>query len=198
MWLTWATCRLIGKSIVFKEFVQVKSNEAPNLCIAVPHPRVTGIWTHWGRDIIAVISQTTFSNAFSWMKNFVFWFEFHWGLFLRVQSTIIQHWFRKWFGADQATSHYLNHCWLSSMTHICGTRERWVNEVPIKRKLFPCVVSPLGYKWHLLGNHVSLESPYEEHVFKNITKIKMTIAQQHVNHGLFARNAVDRVIFVLN
>ena len=24
--------------------------------------------THWGRDIMAPISQTTFSNAFSWMK----------------------------------------------------------------------------------------------------------------------------------
>ena len=28
--------------------------------------------------------------------------------FLRVQLTIIQHWFRWWLGAKQATSHYLN------------------------------------------------------------------------------------------
>ena len=27
-------------------------------------------------------------------QNFVFWFEFHWSLFLRVQLTTIRHWFR--------------------------------------------------------------------------------------------------------
>ena len=31
---------------------------------------------------------------------------------LRVQSTLFQHWFRRWLGADQATSHYLNQYWL--------------------------------------------------------------------------------------
>ena len=30
---------------------------------------------------MAAISQTTFLNAFSWMKNSVLWFEFHWRLF---------------------------------------------------------------------------------------------------------------------
>ena len=29
-------------------------------------------WTHWGREIMAIISQTTFSNAFSWMKIYEF------------------------------------------------------------------------------------------------------------------------------
>ena len=52
---------------------------------------------------------------------------FDWSLFLRVQLTIFQHWFRKWLGADQATSHYLNQCWPISLMHICGTRGRWVN-----------------------------------------------------------------------
>ena len=33
------------------------------------------------------------SNAFFLMKSFVFWFKFHWGLFLRVQLTVLQHWF---------------------------------------------------------------------------------------------------------
>ena len=50
--------------------------------------------THWGRDKIAAISQTTFSNAFSWMKMFEFRLKFHWSLFLRVQLIISQHWFR--------------------------------------------------------------------------------------------------------
>ena len=33
--------------------------------------------THWGRDKMGVISQTTFSNVFSWMNVFVVRFEYH-------------------------------------------------------------------------------------------------------------------------
>ena len=82
--------------------------------------------THWGRDKIDAILQTTCSNAFSWMKIFEFRLKFHWSLFLKVQFTIFQHWFRQWLGAEQATSHYLNQWWPSSMTHICVTRPQWV------------------------------------------------------------------------
>ena len=39
--------------------------------------------THWGRDQIDALSQTTFSNAFSWMKMNEFRLGFHWSLFLR-------------------------------------------------------------------------------------------------------------------
>ena len=49
--------------------------------------------THWGQDKMANIFQTTFSNAFSWMKMYNFSFRFHWRLFLRVQLTKYQHWF---------------------------------------------------------------------------------------------------------
>ena len=55
---------------------------------------VTAALTHWGRDKMAAISQTTFSRAFSWMKMFEFRLKFHWSLFPNVQSTIFQHWFR--------------------------------------------------------------------------------------------------------
>ena len=65
--------------------------------------------TQWGRDKMAVMFfQTTFSDAFSWMKINEFRLKFHWSLFLRVQLTIFHHWFRSWLGAGQATSHYLN------------------------------------------------------------------------------------------
>ena len=50
---------------------------------------------HWGQDNMAAISQTTLSNAFSWMKMLECRFKFHWTLFLRVQLT-----------------HYLNQWWL--------------------------------------------------------------------------------------
>ena len=53
-----------------------------------------GELTHWGRDKMVNIFQTTFPNAFSWMKMFDFCTQFHLSFFLRVQLTIRQHWFR--------------------------------------------------------------------------------------------------------
>ena len=50
------------------------------------------ILTHWGRDKMDAISQTTFSNPFSSMKMHELRLRFHWSLF--------------------ATSHYLNQWWL--------------------------------------------------------------------------------------
>ena len=41
------------------------------------------------------ISQKIFSDAFSLMKSFfLFWLKFNWSLFLKIQLTITQHWFR--------------------------------------------------------------------------------------------------------
>ena len=76
-----------------------------NLLIFVRHPFKTQEFlrvpiceckylTHWGRDKMNTISQTTLSSAFSWMKMFKFRLKFHWSLFLKVQLTIFQHWFR--------------------------------------------------------------------------------------------------------
>ena len=71
---------------------------------------------------MATISQTTFSDSFYWMKIL----EFHWNLYPRVHLTINQHWFKYWLVAFSVSGHYLNQCYPSSATHICGTRERWV------------------------------------------------------------------------
>ena len=54
-------------------------------------------------------------------------FNLHWNWSGRVELTINQHWFRQWLVACSAPSHYLNQCWPSWLTHICGTRGRWVN-----------------------------------------------------------------------
>ena len=43
---------------------------------------------------MAAVLQTTFSNAFSWMKIFEFRLKFHWNWFLRVQLTTYHHWVR--------------------------------------------------------------------------------------------------------
>ena len=81
-------------------------------------------------DKMTAIAQMIFSAAFSWMKSFVFWFKFHWNLFLGVQLTITQHWFRYMLGAEQATSHNLNPCSADSLKHICDTKGRWVKVQP--------------------------------------------------------------------
>ena len=62
-------------------------------CCGVFHFTIN-ILTHWGRDKMAAIFQTTFSNAFSWMKMHEFRLRFHWSLFLRLELTIFQHWSR--------------------------------------------------------------------------------------------------------
>ena len=41
-------------------------------------------------------------NIFKWMKMYEFGLIFHWSLYLRVQLTIFQHWFRYWAIEDQA------------------------------------------------------------------------------------------------
>ena len=53
---------------------------------------VTRLLTQRGRDKMAVILPTTFSNEFSWMKTFEISLKFHWSLFLGVQLTIFQWW----------------------------------------------------------------------------------------------------------
>ena len=94
-----------------------------------------------GWDTMAAINQKTFSNAISLMKMYDFLLRFHWSLFLRVQLTIFQHWFRQWLGASQTTSHCLNLWWLvywciyASLS--CNELTHWVNS------LRPSVV-----KWH--------------------------------------------------
>ena len=68
--------------------------------------------THWHRDIMAAIFQTTFSNAFSLTKMYQFQLKFRWSMFRSVHLTTTQHWFRKWLGVGQETSNCLKQCWL--------------------------------------------------------------------------------------
>ena len=88
------------------------------------------ILAHRGRDKMDAISQTTFSNTFSWIKMFEFRLKFHGSLFPRVQLTRFQQWVRWWLDAVQATSHYLNQWWLvyrrlNELSH-CLASQIWV------------------------------------------------------------------------
>ena len=46
------------------------------------HERIVLVLTYPPLDKMAAYSQTTFLNAFSWMKMFEFELKFHWSLFL--------------------------------------------------------------------------------------------------------------------
>ena len=60
----------------------------------VSHENCRFILTYWGRDKMADISYTTFSNGFSCMKMCIFRLRFHWNFFPGVQLTIFHHWFK--------------------------------------------------------------------------------------------------------
>ena len=75
----------------FDNFV---SKSVTNISTKWPHFRfceLTFVLTHWSGDKMAAFSQTTLSNAFSWMKILEFRLKIHWILFLRVLLTIFQH-----------------------------------------------------------------------------------------------------------
>ena len=73
--------------------VLLSPNKSCEICLKRYWDKLHQI-THWGRDKMAAIFQTTFSNAFSWIKMYELWLKFHWSLFLWVQLAMFQHWFR--------------------------------------------------------------------------------------------------------
>ena len=82
--------------------------------------------THCGRDEIVAISQTTLSNAFSWMRMLKFRLLCHCNLFLRVQLTIFQHRLGQWLGAVLTTTHYLKQCQFTDAYMRHSTSMRWI------------------------------------------------------------------------
>ena len=91
------------------------------------HTRVTcQDLTHLSLDKMSAVSQTIFSDAFSWMKIFVFWLRFHWILFLMVQLTIAQHWFRYWLAPNRRQSII------------------WTNADTIQRRIYATVGGDVG------------------------------------------------------
>ena len=87
---------------------------------AIPLKR---IWTRWRRDKMAAILHTTFSIPFSWMRIRTFQLNCQWILFLSVQLTLFNHWFRYWLDASNYRKQWCN----VLLTHICVTRLQWVS-----------------------------------------------------------------------
>ena len=82
--------------------------------------------THWGRDKIDAISQTIFSNAFSWMKMLEYRLKLKFvpkGLINNIPALVqIMAWRRP---GDKPLSEPMM---VSLLTHICVTRPHWVKD----------------------------------------------------------------------
>ena len=77
----------------------------------------------WGPDKMVAILQTTFLNAFSWMKMYEFRLKFHWSLFIRVQLTALVQIMAWRLPGDKPWSEPMM---VRLSTHICVTRPQWV------------------------------------------------------------------------
>ena len=89
--------RCIFLRVKFDILIKISLKFAPKGVIVVNSALVQVIaWclTHWGWDKIVIILQTTFAKAFFLVKMYEFCLRLHWRLFLRVQLTLFQHWFR--------------------------------------------------------------------------------------------------------
>ena len=127
----WTGDKPLPESIIFKPIFLMKTLEYQfnfhwNLFLGV---QLT-ISQHWFRQWLGTEQVTShylnqsISNPFFLMKTLEYQFNFHWNLFLGVQLTTSQHWFRQWLDTEQATSHYLNQSWPSPLMHVCVTSGR--------------------------------------------------------------------------
>ena len=87
-------CRLTFSSIYSHDRFLLFTLCYSTKCGAIENVSLLVVLTHWGRDKMVAIFQTTFSNGFSWKKMYEVRLKLHWSLFLKAQLTIFQHWFR--------------------------------------------------------------------------------------------------------
>ena len=86
---------------------------------------------HWGRDKMAAISQTTVSNAFSWMKMYQFTISLK--FVHRGPNNNIPAWVQKMVWRRPGDKPLSEPMMVSFPTHICVTRPQWVNPHPTRR-----------------------------------------------------------------
>ena len=122
--------------------------------------------THWGRDKMAAVSQTTLSNAFSWMKMLEFRLRFKFvpkGPINNIPALVqIMAWRRS---GDKPLSEPMM---ASLLTHICVTRPQWVKVMtwPVRCQAivetsadFSC-----GPLWKLFSLNINMKLHWECHL----------------------------------
>ena len=113
---------------------------------------------------MAAISQTTFSNAFSWMKSFVFWLSLNFVPEVPIDnkpaSVQIMAWRRP---GDKPLSEPMK---VNLLTHICVTRPRWIKQGmsfwrPFLRLYYPCPYIYSLYSSQVNATHLKIASARE-------------------------------------
>ena len=96
-------CRCTISSDIWVHLIQIFMNGYIYIYIAdVCIQHVICFLTRWSQRKMAIILQTPFSNAFSWME-ILFSLEFHLSLFLEILLTICQYQFRWCLGVTKVT-----------------------------------------------------------------------------------------------
>ena len=85
--------------------------------------------TTWGRVKMAVIFQTIYSNAFSWMKMNELRLRFHWKLFPRVKIKNIPSMVHIMAWRQPGDKPLSEAMMISLLTHISVTGPQWVNNL---------------------------------------------------------------------
>ena len=126
-YMTWFTPKflLMAKYLFFFNIIQQLGALKPMLQITGASSQASRL-THWGRDKMDAISQTTFSSTFSWMKMFEFRLKISLkfvvkGLIDNILALVqIMAWRRP---GDKPLSEPMM---FSLPTHMCVTRPQWV------------------------------------------------------------------------
>ena len=140
------------------------------------------VLTHWGRDQIAVIFLTTFSNAFFLTKMYQCQLKFHWSSFLKARLTKFQHWFRKWLSADQTTSHYLNQWWFDY--------RRIYASLGLNKLISILVANSLYLTW-LVHNVSFICHPYDWHLsHANFLLIALSVCSAISSHFINTQKSI--------
>ena len=131
---------------------------------------------HWGRDEINVILQTTFSNAFSWMKMYGLHVKFNWSLLPKVKLTIFKHWFRKWLRKAIIWTNDDYFIWVTRYQWVKATFECWMRF---------CIGAPFSIVysyWYLSGQN---RFEFGEFLVRRVAKTRVKFRKNHKCLGGF-------------
>ena len=150
----WENNREAGDSRRYRVHYDVIVMNLFDMVFQYRHIGNTGL-IHWSRDKMAVISHTTVSNAFPWMKNSI---KISLKFVPKDPINNISALVHRMPSADQETRHYLSKWWHSLLTHICVIRSQWVNMfLTLKLKhhlgILRCKTYIKGYLYILDANY---------------------------------------------
>ena len=118
---------------------------------------------------MAVIFQTTFSNAFSWMKMNEFRLRFHWSFVPKGQMNNIPSLVQMMAWRRPGHKPLSEAMMVSLLTHICVTRPQWANCLSPNNITWTIVLS-LVYRIFLGTNYSVILIKIQNKILKKKTK----------------------------